>query len=145
MSLLAKIKAASLELRKVKHRLAALSQTVIGEAEMIGKNDGNREVTDSEVASRIKKILSGVDETIALVKDPKALANLHTEKAWLEGWLPSQMTEAELREAIASCATSIRVAGEKPNVGSVMKMMKQHFDGTYDGKLASTLIKEILA
>lgn len=145
MSLLTRIKTASLELRKAKHPLAALAQTLIGEAEMIGKNDGNREVTDSEVLSRVKKILSGVDETIALIKQPEALAGLQAEKAWLEGWLPSQMTEAELREAIESCCTSLRVAGEKPNVGAIMKMMKQHFDGTYDGKLASTLIKEILA
>jgi uncharacterized protein YqeY len=143
MSLLEQIKLATLELRKVKHPLAALGQTVIGEAEMIGKNDGNRQVTDSEVMSRVKKFLTGVDDTIKLVKHPEALAGLQAEKAWLEGWLPKQFTEEQLQQVLGSIKTEI-TAGPK-DMGKMLQLLKSRFDGQYDGKLAATVAKALLS
>jgi uncharacterized protein YqeY len=145
MSLLEQIKLATLELRKAKHPLAALGQTVIGEAEMIGKNDGNRPVTDTEVMSRVKKFLTGVDDTIKLVKHPDALAGLHAEKAWLEGWLPKQMDRDQLTATMQAIVIGLKQAQvAKIDVGAVMKELKARFDGQYDGKMAASVAKEIL-
>lgn len=143
MSLLEQIKHATLELRKVKHPLAALGLTVIGEAEMIGKNDGNREVTDSEVLSRIKKFLTGVDDTIKLVQHPVALAGLRAEKEWLEGWLPKQFTEEQLQAVLGSIKNEIS-AGPR-DMGKMLQLLKSRFDGQYDGKLAASVAKALLS
>lgn len=143
MSILQRMKAASLELRKAKHPLSALAQTVIGEAEMIGKNDGNREATDAEVLNRVKKFLTGVNDTIALIKEPNALVGLQAEKEWLEGWLPRQMTNLELEKAIGTIKTEIS-AGPK-DMGKMLGLLKTRFDGQYDGKQAAAIAKALLS
>lgn len=143
MTLLQRVKLASLELRKAKHPLASLSQTLIGEAEMIGKNDGNREVTDAEVLSRIKKFLTGVEDTLKLVTHPEAVAGLKSEKEWLEGWLPTQLTEEQLTHILGSIKNEIS-AGPK-DMGKMLGLLKSRFDGQYDGKLAAAIAKAALA
>jgi uncharacterized protein YqeY len=130
--------------------VSGLLTTLIGEAEMIGKNAGNRAPTDDEVLTLIRKFIKNNNETIALLAvvagdgGARALA-IMGENHTLERYLPKQMTTEELAEAIQSCITSIRVAGAPVNTGSIMKMMKQHFDGTFDGKAASLVIKAALA
>ena len=53
MTLFSQIKADQLAARKAKDGLkATLLTTLIGELTAIGKNDGNREVTDAEVSRR---------------------------------------------------------------------------------------------
>ena len=117
MSLIARIKTASIELRKAKHPLATLSTTLIGEAEMVGKNAGNREVTDSEVQALVKKFIKGINETLAVI-DESGHADFLREKAWLEGWLPKQLTTDELTDKIRE----IIVSGAR-NMGEVMKTL----------------------
>lgn len=144
MSIIQRMKAATLELRKVKHPLASLGQTLIGECEMIGKNAG-REVTDAEVLARVKKFLDGVTDTIAILGETD-LAKFHAllaEKAWLEGWMPQQMTNLELEKAIGTIKTEIS-AGPK-DMGKVLALLKERFTGRYDGKAAATIAKSVLA
>ena len=67
--LLNKIKADQLAARKAKDGLAtALLTTLIGDAEMVGKNAG-RLVTDEEVVAVIKKFIKNIDFGIASTKD----------------------------------------------------------------------------
>jgi uncharacterized protein YqeY len=141
MSILQRMKSATLELRKAKHPLASLGQTLIGECEMIGKNAG-REVTEAEVLARIKKFLDGVNDTIGLIKEPSALEGLRAEKEWLEGWMPQQMTNLELEKAIGTIKTAIS-AGPK-DMGKVLALLKERFTGRYDGKAAATIAKAVL-
>ena len=58
MSLIAQIKSAQLQLRKDRATVhAAALSTLIGEAETIGKDAGNREVTDAELTALLKKFI----------------------------------------------------------------------------------------
>ena len=57
--LLAEIKAKQINARKARLSTATLLTTLIGEAEMVGKNQG-REVTDSEVLAMIKKFIKNI-------------------------------------------------------------------------------------
>jgi uncharacterized protein YqeY len=57
----------------------------------------------------------------------------------LEAYRPAQMSEEELRVVIS------KYLDETKNfkMGDVMKHLKQDYEGTYDGKLASHLLKNI--
>lgn len=57
----------------------------------------------------------------------------------LERFLPKQMNEAELSEAIKKFQASTPGA----NMGAVMKALKDTYPGLYDSKLASELAKKL--
>lgn len=146
MSLLSIIKEDQLSARKAK--LTAVSSvltTLIGEAEMVGKNAG-REVSDDEVTLTIQKFVKNINDTLRVLgdADPRS-AVLQAEKSTLGKYLPKQLSEEALKEAITSIHAGLSAAGEKVDVGSIMKMLKTRFSGSYDGKLASTLIKAELS
>jgi uncharacterized protein YqeY len=146
MSLLAQIKQDQLAARKAKETAkAALLTTLIGEVEMVGKNDGNREVTDVEVVAMVKKFLKNVNETL------KALGGIEggiamqymAESQILESYLPKQFTEDQLTNILGSIKVEIS-AGPK-DMGKMLGLLKNRFDGQYDGRLASTVAKSLIS
>lgn len=146
MSLLAQIKQEQLAARKAKETAkAALLTTLIGEVEMVGKNDGNREVTDVEVVAMVKKFLKNVNETL------KALGGIEggiamqymAESQILESYLPKQFTEDQLTTILDSIKIEIS-AGPK-DMGKMLGLLKNRFDGQYDGRLASTVAKSLIS
>jgi uncharacterized protein YqeY len=157
MSLMATIKADQLKARKLKDSEAAsILTTLIGEASMPGKNDGNRESTDDEVQAVIKKFHKNCNETFGhLVKsgthadspEAPALLKLQMEIDILEKYMPKQMTDAELTTVICGIVDGLTVDGTEKSprmMGEVMKELKANFDGSYDGKMASSLVKAAL-
>lgn len=142
MSLLDRIKQDQLSARKAKNALAAsLLTTLIGEAAMIGKNDGGRDTTDAEVQAIIKKFVKGMDETLNYLagSNDEVSKTVIAEKAILTNYLPKQMDEAELTTAIKAIIADIG-----PNLGKVMGELKARHGGVYDGKMASTLVKALV-
>lgn len=114
---------------------ASLLTTLIGEAEMVGKNAGNRESTDAEVVAVIKKFIKNIDETLEVLKfssDGK-VANLFEEKRVLEEYLPRQLSEYELKA----------IAVARSNMPDYMKYLKENHAGQYDGKLASQVARAV--
>lgn len=68
--LIVKIKHDQLVARKNRDQIeSTLLTTLIGEADMVGKNNGNRDPFDEEVISVVKKFLKGVNETIAIPRE----------------------------------------------------------------------------
>jgi uncharacterized protein YqeY len=128
---------------------APLLSTLLGEAEMIGKNDGNRTTTDAEVIAIAKKFINNIDITIGVLQ---AQPDKHTEskmvmykeeKRILTGYLPHQLTETELVLEITRIVGNLTDKSQK-QMGLVMKELKASFDGQYDGKMASSLVKDML-
>jgi uncharacterized protein YqeY len=146
VSVIEQIKADQIAARKQKlTAVASLLTTLIGEAEMVGKNAG-RAVTDAEVVQMIKKFIKNIDETIRALgdADPRTAVAL-AEKTTLEKYLPQQLDEAALRSEIGGIVAGLQATGvDNPTVGDVMKFLKLRFDGKYDGRLASTIIKEFV-
>lgn len=149
MSLLAKIKSDSLTARKNHDSFrGTLLTTLYSEAATVGKNDGNRETTDTEVVAVVKKFVKGADETLAILNaDParnaEAIAIITQEKTILESYLPAQLSEAELQAVLVNLVDSLADRSPK-QMGAVMKQLKASHEGTYDGALASKLIKGML-
>lgn len=145
MSLLQQIKADQLQARKNKDVVTAtLLTTLIGEASMIGKNDGNRESTDAEVIAVIKKFIKNAEDTIAVVNNPAATEGLQQERDILAAYLPRQMTKEQLMYIISTQIQAGTFAKDARLKGSAMKYLKSTLDGQYDGKVASEAIEEIL-
>jgi uncharacterized protein YqeY len=139
MTLFEQIKADQLTARKAHNALASsLLTTLIGEAAAIGKNNGNRDVTDAEVVALVKKFVKGMDETLGFLgnHNAEATAVVLAEKDILAAYLPKQMDEASLTEVIREL---IAVTG--PNLGKLMAELKTQYAGLYDGKMASQIAK----
>jgi uncharacterized protein YqeY len=140
-----------LTLRKTpgNHVSVGVLTTLLGEAYAIGKNDGNRETTDGEVIALIKKFISNINFTLDIllpkITDKAILGqinNLQIEKTWLETFLPRQISNTELAKIIETIISESEVPLK---MGDIMKELKAKYDGLYDGKNASVIIKELLA
>lgn len=144
MTLIGKIKADQLQARKDRDSLkATLLTTLIGEASAIGKNDGNRDVTDAEVVAVIKKFIKGIDETLVYLGDNAPLQSkvVASEKGMLEVYLPKQLNAAQLKLIVD---TLNDYAGVGLSKKFIMQFLKENHAGQYDGKLASAVIDEFL-
>lgn len=135
MTLLQQIKADQLQARKSKEPLKIkLLTTLLAEAAKPGLDDGKRESTDAEVIAVIKKFIKNALETLAHRHDD----DIATEVSVLESYLPLQLTGEDIRKLI--CANL-----DLSNVGEAMKFLKDNYSGQYDGRVASTIAKEIFS
>lgn len=135
MSKMHEIKALQLQARKAgQGAVASLYTTLLGEAAMIGKNQGNRETTDAEVVAIVQKFLKNIAETkAALERAGKATDVQEKEATLLEALLPKQLTESEMQ----ALATEWGVK----TMPEWMQRLKAERAGQYDGKLASSVGK----
>lgn len=141
------IKAAALQARKDKKTgTAFLLQTLLSEIKAVGKNNGNRETTDQEALKVITRFKKGVVETIDILTKktgyPNRIAELEEELALYESFLPKQLSEGELRTILMNWKDTNYV--DTPTMSGYMSALKRCYDGLYDGKIASTILKEIL-
>jgi len=74
---------------------------------------------------------------------PEAADKERAEIAIIERYLPTPLTDVELRAIIAAVATEVG-ATSKRDMGKVMKVLGERYKGRYDGKAASKLIGETL-
>jgi uncharacterized protein YqeY len=66
------------------------------------------------------------------------------EAAFLEKYLPQQLTEGEIVAQLKTLIAQIGAIGPQ-DMGKVMGMATKHFAGKAEGKLVSQLVKEVLA
>ena len=122
-----------------------LLSTLVAEAVMVGKNDGNRETTDAETVAMIKKFLKNVNETLALMEEMgKDKTESLREKVILESLLPKQLSEEELAKVIEEIVATLPDKSPR-QMGAVMAELKKKYDGQFDGKIASGLVKKALS
>jgi len=116
----------------------SILRVVIGEFNRHGKN-----VSDDKAISIIKKLIDNAKErNVNEVNDEKRKENLN-EINILETYLPQQLSESELRNVITNLKTSNGYTSK--DMGKIMTFLKENFSGSYDGKLASSIAKELLS
>ncbi len=148
--MLKKIKKDILTARKNKDKeTLGIISTLLAEIQMVGKNDGNRDTTDAEAITVITKFLKNLEETFNTYtgttmeqfnEDKQGLEKFFHEKEIYASYMPKQMSEDELIKEIGMFLQT----ETNPNMGSVMKFLKTNFQGRYNGKLASSVVKELL-
>lgn len=123
----------------------SLLVTLFAEASRVGKDRRNGDTTDEEAIGMVKKFAANTEETIRLLTERGQPADVQRrELEILQTYLPRQLTQAELVKAIAD------IVAEQPEkspkiMGRVMAELKARHGATYDGKLASELVKGALA
>ncbi len=148
--LIKRIKKDQLEARK--NRLTSrvdILTALYSEIAMVGKNNGNRETTDAEAVAVIKKFKKGVTDSIESLQGSHNYENcsgrideLREEINIYDEYLPTQFTEEQLRNILVNWKETNYP--DTPNMGGYMSALKRLYDGQYDGKMASAILKEIL-
>lgn len=75
---------------------------------------------------------------------PDLVEKEEAEIAVLQGWLPVQLTEAEVKAKVDEVVTRLKAQGPK-EMGAVMKALLPEVQGKADGKLVSELVKARLS
>lgn len=130
MSLMETIRTRKNEARKDATRAIEVSilTLLIGEIETTEKRTG-KPFTDAQVVDSVKKLIKSNDESLKL----RANEKLTQENAVLSALLPKQLTEAEIRAAIAENGLQ--------GVPAVMQFLNANYAGQFDKALASSIAR----
>jgi len=142
-SLLARLQEDLGTARKARNQAAVI---VIGTAISDVKNreiELRRDVTDEDVVDVIRKSIKRRREAIELyltAKREDLVAKERAELATLEGYLPAQVDDAEIRTAIRAA-----IAGGAANIGAVMGRVVPQFKGRAEGGTINAIAREELS
>lgn len=116
--------------------------TLLGEAEKIGKDAGNRQTTDEECIRTIKKFVKNINETLKITDKKSDVLNKELDV--LSEFLPDEMSENDIAASIAQIISEMQNDDTNPIIviGTVMRVFKaQYIDANYDGKTVSNIIR----
>ena len=146
MSLSEQIMSDMKEAMKARNKVRLNTVRMIKSALMNEKIKAGHDLTAEEeltVLSREKKQREeSIDEFTKA--DRKDLADeTKQELAIVESYLPKQMTEEELNQAVSSAIAEVNAQG-KSDFGKVMKVLMPKIKGKADGKAASDVVRKQL-
>ncbi len=95
------------------------------------------------VATEIKRRRDSVEQYRVGKREDLARRE-EAEIAILQGYLPAQLSEAELRAKVDEVVTRVGAKGPK-DMGAVMKALMPEVQGRAEGKAVSDLVKQRLA
>lgn len=129
------IRADQLQARKNKDVIAtALLTTLIGEIERMSANDAKKGATvdDARVIDKTKTMVNSVELSLQHADDKSRFL---TELDILKSYLPSMMSDDELRSEIS------RLKNEGKQVGEIMAYLNANYTGRFDRKTASEIAR----
>jgi uncharacterized protein YqeY len=109
--------------------------------------DERKELTDADVVAVIEKMIKQRRESIAQYEQAsrKDLADVEKfELQLLSGYLPQQMSEAEISQAVDAAVAETKPGGIK-DMGKVMAVLKPRLAGKADMGKVSALVKTKLS
>jgi len=113
------------------------------------KNERIRRGSDVDEAgfvSLVRKAIKQREESAAQYRKgnrEELAAKEDAEKALLEGYLPAQVDEAQIRAAVQEMVTSRGLSGPAA-IGPVMKEMLARFGSSADGAAINRIAREVL-
>lgn len=110
------------------------------------KSSGKPVTPDEEIKAMQKMVKQRREAAeIYVTQNRKDLADVETFQANLiETYLPKQMSEDEIKAALSQIITQVGAASPA-DMGKVMGVATKQLAGKADGKLVSTLVKELLS
>jgi uncharacterized protein len=109
--------------------------------------DERKELTDADVVAVIEKMIKQRRESIAQYEQAsrKDLADVEKfELQLLSGYLPQQMSDAEISQAVDAAVSEAKPTGIK-DMGKVMALLKPRLAGRADMQKVSALVKTKLS
>jgi uncharacterized protein YqeY len=95
------------------------------------------------ITSEIKRHKDSIDQYRAGNR-PELVEKEEAEVVILMGWLPAQLSEAELKALVEVAVTRTGASGPR-DMGAVMKALQPEVQGKADGRLVSELVKARLS
>ena len=108
---------------------------------------GNGEVTDQDVVKIIQKLVKQRKESAQQYVDagrPELAENELAEVSEMEVYLPKQLSEAEVEAELVKIIAEVG-ATQPSDMGKVMGVATKRLAGLAEGRLISTLVKQLLA
>lgn len=116
--------------------------------DIAARSKGNWEgISEDEIMSMLQSMIKQRQESIKMYEQGKRQDLADREAAEIkviQGFLPQQLSDDEVKAAIASIIQSTGATGVK-DMGKVMAEMKAKYTGQMDFSKASALVKEKLA
>lgn len=109
--------------------------------------DERKELSDAEVTAVIEKMIKQRRESIAQYEKAARKDLVDAEKFELDlltGYLPQQMSDAELSQAVDAAVSEAKPAGIR-DMGKVMALLKARLAGKADMGKVSALVKTRLS
>jgi uncharacterized protein YqeY len=132
---------------KSKDKVALESLRALKSAFLLANTSGGSvELTEEDEIKIVQKLVKQRKDSAAIyIEQGRAdLAEPELEQsAVLEQFLPAQMSEAELKEAIAGIIAQTGASTMK-DMGKVMGMASKQLAGKADGKAISMIVKQLL-
>jgi uncharacterized protein YqeY len=123
-----------------------LMNAAIKDRDIVARGESKGQATDEELLQLFAKMIRQRQESAKIYEDA-GRADLATaereEIAIIESYLPKQLGEAEMREAIADAVKETGAGGMK-DMGRVMSALKERYAGRMDFSRASGMVKEHL-
>jgi len=132
-----------------KRRISTLRlvNAAIKDRDIEARGAGRETLSDEELHGLLQKMIKQRQESLAIYEQAgraELAAQEREEIEIISAYLPLQMSEAEMREAIAGIVTELRAAGMK-DMGKVMAALKERYAGRMDFAKASAGVKAQLA
>ena len=134
---------------KAKDAVKLASLRAIKAAILLAKTaeGGNGEITDQDIVKIIQKLVKQRKESAQQYNDagrPELAENELAEVAAMEGYLPKQLSEDEVRAELEKIMAEVG-ATQPSDMGKVMGVATKRLAGLAEGRLISTLVKQLLA
>jgi uncharacterized protein len=120
--------------------------STIKNADIAARGEGKPPLGDADILSVLQKMIKQRQESVELYdKGGRAelAAQEREEIAIISAYLPKQMSEADMKAAIASAIAETGAAGMK-DMGKVVGVLKAKYAGQMDFGKASGLVKAAL-
>lgn len=132
-----------------KEKVAAIRLIIaaLKEKDIEARGAGKGEATDEEVLGLLQKMIKQRQESISIYEAngrPELAAGEKAEVVVISGYLPKQMSEDEVKAAIAAAVTESGAASVK-DMGKVIAILRANYAGQMDFGKASGLVKAALA
>lgn len=146
MSLSEKLVADMKEAMKAKDKVRLATIRMVRAAQKEAEIDRHCELTDEDIVEIIVhqvKLRKDALPEYEKANRTESIQQLHEEIRVLNGYLPKQLSEDEIRNLIRDTVKRIGATGPQ-DMGKVMKDLMPRVKGKADGKIINQLVKEML-
>ena len=136
------------EAMKSKDKIALESLRALKSAFLLANTSGSGvELSEADEIKIVQKLVKQRKDSAAIFEQ-QGRADLAdpelAQAAVLEKFLPTQMSEAEVKSVIQGIIAQVGATGKK-DMGKVMGMGSKELAGKADGKMISGIVKELLS
>ena len=132
---------------KVKLGVLRMVQAALKDKDIEARGNGKAPLPDTELAALLQKMIKQRVESADIYAQAGRSdleAQERAEAAIITNFLPKQLTEQEMKDAVEEAVKEIGASTIK-DMGKVVSILKEKYAGQMDFGKASSIVKEILS